>query len=138
MSLDTEAAKELFARRDAKFCGSIRVPLDQLEFPFPNDAAVPYLDPKNVQRLIHVFELEGCFRDDHENRIPALVSRKALKRVGVVPSRHGAVSLVKQLPGGPLKGLHGRHRHAAAKEYFLDASERWWTVDLYDNSTSNK
>ena len=138
MDLEREGAAERFAQRDAKYRGSVRIPLRCMRFIEPVPAQTTHLDPDNVLRIIKIFELEGCFRDDHENRIPALISSHNLRLLSlsyVYPAQTGVPPYLANPPFEFLQCLHGKHRHAAAKRHFQTDADLWWTVDLYEDGT---
>lgn len=86
------------------------------------------LDQKNVNRLIGIYETEGCHRSHPHYRVPVLIDDDTFKRVSRGYDLDGCAP--PQRLEYPLTYLHGRHRLEAAKAY-LDTRERWWTVDLY-------
>src|SRR4051794_424803 len=90
-------------------------------------------DKKKWQRILRIFELQGCKDGEPEHRIPAMVRKDELQSV---LARSGFVDRVPAQPpklifGHALRFLRGRHRLVAAAEY-LAVTEQWWTVDLYD------
>ena len=121
--------------RSKAFCGSIKYPLYRLHHERSDNPR--QLDQKNVQRLIRVFELEGCDRLNAANHVPALISKNSL--TALLETVPGGVDRLKStdeeavsvdLPDH-LTYLHGRHRLEAAKRV-LAASEKWWVIDLYE------
>lgn len=127
-----------FAEKQNHFVGCAKVHLKHLTFDLngsqPADLTI---DPKNVERLIQVFKLEGCLRLDLAHHIPAVINAQFLRE----SLRHS------QIPETSLYGrqnppalsfpdntyllcLHGKHRIAAAKNILLPG-DMWWTVDLY-------
>lgn len=86
------------------------------------------LDQKNVNRLIGIYETEGCHHSRPHYRVPALIDDETFKRVSRDYDLDGCAP-PRRLER-PLTYLHGRHRLEAAKAY-LNTGERWWTVDLY-------
>jgi hypothetical protein len=90
-------------------------------------------DKKKWQRIVRIFELQGCEDGKPEHRVPALVRKDELQSV---LARSGFANEVPVQPpkltfGHALYFLRGHHRLVAAAEY-LAAEEQWWTVDLYD------
>lgn len=139
MDLERDGAAERFAQRDANYRGSVRIPLRCMRFVEPVPAQTTHLDPDNVLRIVNIFELEGCFRDDHENRIPALISAHNLRLLSlsyVYPAQEGEPPFLENPPFRFLQCLHGKHRHAAAKRHFQHETDLWWTVDLYEDGMS--
>ena len=128
---------ESFIQKQSNFRGSAKIDLRHLNF----DSDTSYLDPKNITRLVQIFELEDCLRLELEHRIPAVISddvlqhslntsgfnRNDLFTPGIPPKLEFPAQIA-------LKCLHGKHRIAAARE-FLEPLEKWWTVDLYSNGT---
>jgi uncharacterized protein DUF3723 len=116
--------------------GAARVPLDSLYFPPRAEARVQ--NPKNEERLLEVFRNYRCERLDRQRRIPVTVSAIYLKSVvqisGLPPqSLFAAEPPFLNLPcETPVRALRGRHRWEAAKRYYLDPQDRWWTVTFYD------
>ena len=90
-------------------------------------------DKKRWQRIVRIFELQGCDDGKPEHRVPALVRKdelhSVLARSGFQDGVH--VEPPKLTFGHALPFLRGRHRLVAAAEY-LAVEEQWWTVDLYD------
>ena len=136
MAADISETQTFLHQRQA-FYGSIKCPIRRLRY--ESITVDPrQLDPKNVDRLLGVFKLEGCRRLEPQSHIPALISRAALH------------SLLERIPGGQsslsprgkektpiqveprdyLTCLQGRHRIEAAKKY-LHPDDKWWVVDLY-------
>ncbi|KAL6722255.1 structural constituent of cuticle [Lecanora helva] len=119
--------------RNRAFCGSIKYPLHRLRF---EDKNPRQLDASNVERLVRVFELEGCRRLDNSNHVPAVVSRDSL--VTICASVPGGETRLKSHDEEPplldtptqLIYLHGRHRLETAKRT-LSANEKWWVIDLF-------
>ena len=97
------------------------------------------LDNRNVDRLLDVFRLEGCDRDDPGHAIPVLaddgvlanVDSQALQRTPTGAQRLSFPTSIN------LTCLHGRHRICAA-QHFLPASDRWWMVKIFDTSKKEK
>lgn len=121
--------------RLASFRGTAKVKLTHLSFPNP----ISCVDPKNVNRLKRVFELEGCSRLEPEHHIPALVDDEVFNNITAnvdFDLQHLKGAWAEQLielqfpEDYKLECLHGQQRVAAA-EVVLSASDRWWVVDLY-------
>ena len=96
------------------------------------------LDPKNVARLVKIFNLEGCFRWESEHYVPALINPKALYKALTAANRTAEdLFAVTEEPvslelSDSLICLHKRHCLEAAKQY-LETKDKWWVVDLYLN-----
>ena len=136
MESDTFAVPgmDLLAERSRLFYGSVKVWLSQLVY---EDLLTNprQLDPKNVNRLLEIYRLEGCHRFDLKHRIPALIDKltldRALQKSSVTPSTLNSVEEPQLLDfGRGIVYLHGRHRLEAAKT-FLEADDKWWVVDLF-------
>ena len=116
--------------------GCARIHINQLDF--IDSETAPPLDEKNIARLVKVFDLEGCQREDPANFVPALISSEVLRRA-LALSSVTETNLVdpRELPLIVLAStdratvLHGRHRLRAAQQH-LSHDARWWTIELYD------
>ena len=126
---------EAYLNRRRAFCGSIKCPIRRLRY--ESITVDPrQLDPKNVARLLGVFQLEGCRRLEPQNHVPALISQAVWHTL--LEHLPGGQSSLNPPNGAPvqvdpqhdLKCLHGRHRIEAAKKY-LHPDDKWWIVDLY-------
>ena len=121
--------------RNRAFRGSIKYPLHRLHYERSENPR--QLDHKNIERLIKVFELDGCDRLNTANHVPALISGSSL--TALLETVPGGVDRLKSTDEEPvlvdlpdrLTYLHGRHRLEAAKRV-LAASEKWWVIDLYE------
>ena len=133
----------LFLQKQYHYRGCAKISLHNLKFEDENVAGGRTVDPKNIARLIEVFESEGCLRLEAENHIPALIGETPLGDC----LRNSSVSQAALLDfrqdppflhladGQCLVALHGKHRIKAA-ENFLEPFDRWWVVDLYNSSES--
>lgn len=132
-----------FAEKQAHFAGCAKVQFKHLTFDVNHSQpTILALDPKNVERLIQVFKLEGCLRLDIAHHIPAIVNAQTLRESlyqSQVPENtlHGRQNPpALRFPDNTyLLCLHGKHRIAAAREILLPG-DTWWTVDLYLDSQS--
>lgn len=133
-----EFEREIAEDRSANYRGTVRVRFEFLEF---DAESARELDPKNVQRLIGIYETAGCHRSNPEHRIPAVISQKDLD-LAIKHSATSLESLLTHSSGQPqdlkfpqhhsLICLHGQHRVEAAKRWAkLSPKEKWWVVDLY-------
>jgi hypothetical protein len=131
----------LFLQKQYHYRGRAKISLHHLEFEDENVAGGCTVDPKNIARLVKVFESEGCLRLEAENHIPALIGETLLGGLLRDSSVTQAALLdFRQEPpylhlaeGQQLVALHGKHRIKAA-EKFLDPFDRWWVVDFYNSS----
>lgn len=138
-ALFTEDEVQLASERRLKYIGAAKISISQIKFdpPLPRD-----LDPKNLDRLRGVFRKNRCRRLDIDNHIPTIVSphnlAEALRKANVSRSSLLATDSFSipriGFPEGQLLGLHGRHRVQVGAEV-LPPADRWWTVDLYSDST---
>ena len=129
--------------KSSSFRGNAKIHLKHLQFDESKEVSLSlHLDPKNVARLIKIFELEGCLRLEEEHRIPAIINDATLQQALISSSLTNADLLTTgvppelQLPRSTrLNCLHGRHRIAAAQQILLPGN-KWWTVDLYTEGSS--
>jgi hypothetical protein len=63
----------LFLQKQYHYRGRAKISLHHLKFEDENVAGGRTVDPKNIARLVEVFESEGCLRLEAENHIPALI-----------------------------------------------------------------
>lgn len=133
------------AQKASSYLGIARVDLDQISF----DDALKYngnhrkLYEKDLERMLGIFTLEGCVRDEEHNFIEGLIteehfddsladaaiskelfesrSRLPLQDIDDVPRLRLCESI---------QCNDGLHRISAAKR-FLDNNDRWWVVKLY-------
>ena len=127
--IDTQ--KQYLLKKNKAFCGAFRIALCKLN---QKDVEVNprQLNRKNVQRLINIFALEGCFRLEPDNYVTALLPHSLLIRVPricTVPANGDVVPSVFDSPE-PLQCIHGKHRIETAKKYFALKS-KWWVINVY-------
>ncbi|KAL9616021.1 MAG: hypothetical protein Q9160_009059 [Pyrenula sp. 1 TL-2023] len=122
----------LVKAKSQHYLGSALVSLSDLSF----ENEFRKFDEKNVDRLLKIFAIEGCKRYDPMNHVPALITRRDLKRAlrkSSIPLRHlkhHEPPYINLHRAPSLVCLHGFHRVAAAKA-FLGPHEQWWILDLY-------
>ncbi|KAF2229448.1 hypothetical protein EV356DRAFT_537224 [Viridothelium virens] len=129
-----------FIARRKYYLGSARIRLRHLCFDNEYRGG-RILDRKNIARLRRVFDVEGCHRDDPEHHVPVVIDPGLLNLVRdeARVEKSALFDIQRPLPNLRLSSdirltcLHGQHRVEAAKEY-LDASDRWWTVDFFDKN----
>lgn len=120
----------IYAEIVRHFRGYARVNIDNLEFHSVRD-----LDDQNVDRLLGIFRLCGCQRDDPANAVPVVVEDQTLSDFSPALSQTTIGARTVPLSGTvKLQCLHGRHRISAARR-FLAASDNWWTVKVFDYGT---
>lgn len=125
MSIDT------YPQLDRHFQGYARVKLEDVNFDSGRD-----LDGQNVDRLIGIFQLQGCERENTANAISVLVEKGALRNV---LTQQGSLSsglhsiIPDQLPflNTKVLCLQGKHRICAART-LLRHPNRWWTAKIFD------
>ncbi|CAL8575817.1 hypothetical protein XPA_001720 [Xanthoria parietina] len=125
----------VFYEKQKAYLGSIKYPLSYLE---EESAAVNprQTDPKNIQRLLNIFRLEGCCRLEPRNRVPVLISEPQYERlINQLPDKGVQLRDCNVEPpettwAEKLVCLHGKHRLEAARHY-LGSGQKWWIIDLY-------
>ena len=135
--MESEEEHARFIDRRVHFRGTARIHLDALRF--DNKPGSHFIDPKNITRLVQIFELEGCLRLDLEHHVPAIISQDVFERSLRISKITGGDLLEGQNPPelrlpsySSIRCLHGIHRIEAAHKFLL-AGDRWWTVDLYSD-----
>ena len=106
------------------FLGNAQVQLQNMDFA----PGVRDFDKANVDRLVNIFRLEGCQRDDPTHFVPGLIAREHLGPEWQQLLEPQRLSLPTSVV---MRCLHGKHRILAAKEV-LPPHEQWWNVALYD------
>lgn len=117
------------------FVGTARVDIPCLGFLEGRE-----IDNRIVQDLVTSFEQTRCRRYEQDNFIPVLISTsnltKALRASNIsradlrTTRQEGTFRHLKPAKNQKFSGVHGRHRIKAA-EQFLDASDWWWPVKLF-------
>lgn len=138
MASEADDQVRRFEEKQSCFRGSAKIHLKHLKYEnvVKEDDRL-FLDPKNIARLIQVYQLEGCLRLDIEHHVPAIIKEKdlqtSLKLSNVDPAdlfKRGLPPELEFSGDVTLVCLHGRHRLEAAKEFLLPG-DKWWIVDLY-------
>lgn len=88
-----------------------------------------HIDPKVVYRLEQGLKAE-CRRDDPRNHMAVETSKTEFLQSQRSQADNSSLQKISLGLGARLKGLHGKHRHAAAKAILL-GDDRWWPVDVY-------
>lgn len=131
---------ELVRLRLAHFRGQAKIHLKHLTFETDSLPGTRRLDDSNVDRLVKIFELEGCSPLEPEHHVPVIISLDVLN--WALNNAHKSLSDLLSCANPPwispesdvrLVCLHGKHRLAAAQE-FLKPGHKWWVVDLYLDS----
>ena len=133
--MDRMGENDSLREKSKAYCGTVKIPLYLLKHEGPEQNP-RQLNAKNVNRLLRIFELEGCLRLETENHIPALVSQEML--IYLLSTVQGEEAKLKKWnehllffqPFEALTILHGRHRLEAARK-FLRYHDKWWVVDLF-------
>jgi Protein of unknown function (DUF3723) len=94
-------------------------------------------DEKNIQRLVDIFLLEECLREDPSNRVPVLINKLHLEgllrlnQIAIADLQGSSLPYLKSVPNDiNLLLLHGYHRLQAGERY-LPATDQWWGVNFY-------
>lgn len=144
MSGTLEEQTKRLEEKHSSFRGSARIQLKHLQFEEKIEQRRSgddfHLDTKNVDRLTHIFEIEGCLRLDVDNYVPAIIGEETLQdSIRTSGLKDGSELLDRRVPPKlrlppalKLQCLHGRHRIAAANEFLLPG-DKWWVVDLYSD-----
>lgn len=126
----------LLGKYDMTYQGIVRMAINALVFA-PDYSSCNYnIDTTKVNRLKHIFELEGCNRYDPQNFIRGSITRDALQKA-LVRSRLTLASLQREgdppmlhlPPDTYVRCDQGRSRVKALLD--TDRSFYWWTVELY-------
>lgn len=94
----------------------LEVRLEYLKFKNPSRE----LDTKNITKLLHTFEIQGCHHLKPDYCIPAVRSSQQWQAIGTTEAAKGFT----------FECLHGMHRIEAAK-LFLPPAQRAWLVAIY-------
>ncbi|PYH40586.1 uncharacterized protein BP01DRAFT_361090 [Aspergillus saccharolyticus JOP 1030-1] len=127
---------ETFSREKHKaWLGTAKIPLDSLEFPVHESR----MDNRRCEtRLLKLFREQSCERYAYDNYITAVIRRKDLLQAlqesnMTIESLHQSEPPFLEIPSGlPIMGLRGKHRWMAARKYFSNPADRWWTVLFFD------
>lgn len=118
------------------FRGYAKVELEDLVF----QQTVRTFDKKNVKRLVRIFKLEGCMREEVGNEIAAMINstdlQTALSQSDVTQEQLFSLSETPRLllpQNCHIVCLYGQHRIEAAKKT-LEPENQWWRITLYDDS----
>lgn len=117
------------------FRGYARVALDDLTFPDADNLLHRPVSTSNVDRLLHIFRLEGCRRDDINNVVDGIIDETSLttsllSQNATLPDQHlGSDGKIPWLSCS-VQCLTGLHRIHAA-DIFLDSNDKWWIVRLF-------
>jgi hypothetical protein len=131
---------ELARKRLQFYRGCAIVDFNHLFFEEPHEyVGVRQYDQKNVDRLIHIFEIEGCCNLEPEHRIAAVVDSStftnALSMTGATEEQlldPASQIALKFNENARLVCVYGKHRLRAAEA----VGESCWLVDIYNDGQS--
>jgi hypothetical protein len=132
----SQRTNELANQRLQFYQGCATIELRNLHFDASPVLGTRPLDQGNVNRLIDIFEIEGCGNLEPEHKIAALIDQQilhtALSKSNLQP--HSLLDPTNQSPLSfegdiQLPCIYGRHRINAADEFGV----KCWLVDLYLN-----
>ncbi|KAI4228466.1 MAG: hypothetical protein L6R40_008131 [Gallowayella cf. fulva] len=132
--MNIDAGERLRQEKAEKYCGIGKVWLQNLQ---PEDEGINprQTDPKNVTRLLNIFEIDGCHRYKPQHHVPVLVTKGLACRLKF--SGELEPDFFDLEDGEKLVYLHGHHRLQAAR-LFLSPSDVWWVADLYSEDLSEE
>ncbi|KAL9082764.1 MAG: hypothetical protein Q9165_008786 [Trypethelium subeluteriae] len=139
----SEDDEALFVEKQSRYRGRAKVKLHDLMFEPETVQGARTLDWSNVQRLVHIFQTEGCHRLETEHFVPVVLSLDQLVRArGNAGVAEDELLIRTRVPpllcfDRPLLCLHGRHRIEAARR-FLTPVDSWWGVEFYLEELSEK
>lgn len=119
--------------------GCARIEIRHLEFDNEHVLGSRPLDADNVNRLVKIFNIEGCSHFEPEHRVAAIISEEILIQ-SLIRSNTTQEALFDIIDPPTLffeentKLLcpYGKHRLKAAEEF----GENWWLVELYLDGTT--
>lgn len=130
----SQRTNELAAQRLQCYQGCAIIEFQHLKFEEDIFLGVRLFDEQNVQRLLKIFQIEGCGSLEPEHRVAALIDQETLSRALLQSSltRESLLDPTNQ-PQLFFEGdvqatcVYGKHRLKAAESF----GERRWLVDLY-------
>lgn len=112
--------------------GYARIRIDHLEFETRHDP-----DDRHVERLLNIFRLQGCHREDSAHVIPVVVEENFSATSELHTMNEPALSQTCSrarpacfAPHVRVLCLRGKHRVTAARK-FLNLSDQWWTARVF-------
>ncbi|KAJ5927144.1 hypothetical protein N7516_008917 [Penicillium verrucosum] len=129
-----DLANEVAYQKLQYFVGCAIIELRHLKFESLDMMGVREFDKKNFQRILNIFEIEGCANLEPEHRIAATIDQETLKN-GLVYTNISQETLLNPTSRLPLRFnnsqqlicLYGQHRLRAGEAH----GETEWLVDLY-------
>lgn len=107
------------------FKGTYKVNISSIDLTQPFRAR----DDRNVDRLVRIFQLEGCLMEHIQHRIPVVIRDDIWRNAQMDPDE--SMDFRKMhFPQNSLQCLHGHHRLWAAQQH-LPLDQQEWVVDIY-------
>lgn len=128
--MEEDQERRLHKEKVEKYRGTFKIWLQHL---LAEDEGINprQTDPKNVARLLKIYQIDGCHRLDPQHYVPVVIEDE---RTYLTQSSSGSSSesppFLQIDDDRKLKYLHGHHRLQAAK-LFLSPADAWWTANLY-------
>jgi hypothetical protein len=118
------------------FLGVARVPISCLDFSRAGLAGHRELKDSNVQRLLQIFNIEGCDRAEEKHFVKGYLATSGLQEP--LPlfkpdqfTNHDSTSI--PLLEHTVICCEGLHRIRAAARFF-ESTDEWWVVKLYSEA----
>lgn len=129
-----QRADQITQRRLRSYRGCALVELRHLMFEGEEVLGSRPLDPKNVDRLAKIYELEGCQQLEPEHRVAALIKEdilyQTIEQCNIIPNAlfdYANPPTLSFNQNVRLLCLYGKHRLKAAEIHAVAS----WLVDLY-------
>ncbi|KYG41239.1 hypothetical protein M433DRAFT_76237 [Acidomyces richmondensis BFW] len=105
--------------------------LNLAAFDFARASAVGHrdVDNRNVARLVNIFQLEGCKREESDNIVDALIDASE-QRIDLPQYLPNDCKDIPTISFNTVQCLNGLHRLLAARQH-LDANDQWWIARLF-------
>ena len=131
-------ADQVVQERLRYYRGCAKVEVRHLAFESEHVLGSRPLDMDNVNRLVKIFNIEGCSHFEPEHRVAAIISEEILNQ-SLLRSNTTQEALFDIDPpvlifedNTKLLCPYGKHRLKAAEEF----GEDWWLVELYLDGTN--
>ncbi|KAJ5504602.1 hypothetical protein N7463_007476 [Penicillium fimorum] len=136
-----DLANQVAYQKLQHFVGCAIIELSHLKFESLEIMGVREFDKKNFQRILSIFEIEGCANLEPEHRVAATINQKTLKD-GLAYTEISQETLLNPTSRLPLRFkstqqlvcLYGQHRLRAGEAH----GETEWLVDLYLDDISTE